>query len=67
MCRPMGLLVAMGTQHAATIASWLAQKLKLNREACYTAGLLQNIGELALLRALQGWLDDGGVLPLTEN
>jgi len=49
-------------QHAATIASWLAQKLKLNREACYTAGLLQNIGELALLRALQGWLDDGGVL-----
>ena len=29
---------------------------------CYTAGLLHNLGELALLRSLQDWLDTGGEL-----
>lgn len=49
-------------QRAAELAWWLAKNLRLDGESCYTAGLLQNIGELALLRALQGWLDGGEVL-----
>jgi len=47
----------------ANLARWLARQLKLDAELCYTAGLLQNIGELALLRSLQDWLDGGGELP----
>lgn len=46
----------------ARLASWLARQLKLDGELCYTAGLLQNLGELALLRSLQEWLDSGGAL-----
>ncbi|WP_028238988.1 HDOD domain-containing protein [Stutzerimonas azotifigens] len=49
-------------QRAAELALWLAQRLGLDGESCYTAGLLQNIGELALLRVLQDWLDAGGEL-----
>ncbi|MDA0427493.1 HDOD domain-containing protein [Stutzerimonas frequens] len=46
----------------ARLASWLARQLKLDVELCFSAGLLQNIGELALLRSLQEWLDSGGAL-----
>jgi len=49
-------------QRAARLAGWLARRLKLDVSLCYTAGLLHNLGELALLRSLQGWLDDGGSL-----
>ncbi len=52
-------------QRAAELAHWLAGKLKLDTEISYTAGLLHNIGELALLRSLQEWLDSGG--ELTED
>lgn len=50
---------ALGT---ARLANWLACQLKLDSELCFSAGLLQNIGELALLRSLQEWLDSGGAL-----
>ncbi|VXB11730.1 Histidine kinase [Pseudomonas sp. 8AS] len=49
-------------QHSAELAFWLAGRLGLDAELCYTAGLLHNIGELALLRCLQDWLDAGGEL-----
>jgi len=47
---------------AAKLAGWLARRLKLDASLCYTAGLLHNLGELALLRSLQNWLDNGGEL-----
>lgn len=53
-------------QRAARLAGWLARRLKLDVSLCYTAGLLHNLGELALLRSLQGWLDDGGCLDDAE-
>nr|WP_272890644.1 HDOD domain-containing protein [Stutzerimonas stutzeri] len=46
----------------ARLAHWLARQLKLDSELCFSAGMLQNIGELALLRSLQEWLDSGGAL-----
>lgn len=49
-------------QRSAELARWLAVELGLDAELCYTAGLLHNIGELALLRSLQDWLDAGGEL-----
>lgn len=49
-------------QHCADLAHWLAGELQLDAELCFTAGLLHNIGELALLRSLQDWLDAGGTL-----
>lgn len=49
-------------QRSAELARWLALELRLDAELCYTAGLLHNIGELALLRSLQEWLDAGGEL-----
>ncbi|MDX5372322.1 MAG: response regulator [Pseudomonadaceae bacterium] len=47
---------------SAELAHWLAAQLRLDYELCYTAGLLHNIGELALLRSLQDWRDAGGAL-----
>lgn len=49
-------------QRSAEVAHWLASQLSLDAELCYTAGLLHNVGELALLRSLQDWLDAGGNL-----
>ena len=49
-------------QQCAELAHWLAAQLRLDHELCYTAGLLHNIGELALLRSLQDWLNLGGEL-----
>jgi len=55
--------IAAYAQGTASMAEWLARRLKLDAELCYTAGLLHNIGELALLRSLQDWLDSGGEVP----
>ena len=49
-------------RRSADLAHWLAVELKLDAELCYTAGLLHNLGELALLRSLQDWLEAGGEL-----
>ncbi|WXL26011.1 HDOD domain-containing protein [Ectopseudomonas mendocina] len=49
-------------QDSAELANWLAEDQKLNTDLCFTAGLLHNIGELALLRSLQDWVDAGGEL-----
>ena len=49
-------------RRSADLARWLALELRLDAELCYTAGLLHNLGELALLRSLQDWLDAGGEL-----
>jgi len=49
-------------RRSADLARWLALELKLDAELCYTAGLLHNLGELALLRSLQDWLEAGGEL-----
>jgi HD-like signal output (HDOD) protein len=62
-------LAALAWQQArrsAELARWLAAELKLDAELCYTAGLLHNIGELALLRSLQDWLEAGGTLSNDE-
>lgn len=47
-------------RRSAELARWLALELKLDAELCYTAGLLHNLGELALLRSLQDWQEAGG-------
>lgn len=47
---------------SAELARWLAGELNLDAELCFTAALLHNIGELALLRSLQDWQDAGGTL-----
>lgn len=49
-------------RRSAELARWLATELKLDAELCYTAGLLHNLGELALLRSLQDWQETGGEL-----
>lgn len=49
-------------QRSAELARWLAGELQLDAELCFTAALLHNIGELALLRSLQDWQDAGGTL-----
>lgn len=49
-------------RRSAELARWLATELKLDAELCYTAGLLHNLGELALLRSLQDWQEAGGEL-----
>ena len=36
--------------------------LNLDQERCYCAGLLHRLGDLALLRCLQEWLQAGGEL-----
>ena len=53
-------------QRSAELGYWLASELDLDAELCYTAGLLHNIGELALLRSLQDWQDAGGSLDNEE-
>ncbi|WP_043312064.1 HDOD domain-containing protein [Pseudomonas sp. ML96] len=53
-------------QRTAELAHWLAAQLRLDHELCYTAGLLHNIGELALLRCLQDWQEAGGSLANEE-
>ncbi|BAN45858.1 HDOD domain-containing protein [Metapseudomonas resinovorans] len=55
-------LVWQSAQRSAELGYWLASELELDAELCYTAGLLHNMGELALLRSLQDWQDAGGSL-----
>ncbi|WP_271104303.1 HDOD domain-containing protein [Pseudomonas tohonis] len=50
------------SQRSAELGYWMASELDLDAELCYTAGLLHNMGELALLRSLQDWQDAGGEL-----
>lgn len=53
-------------QRSAELAHWLAAQLRLDHELCYTAALLHNIGELALLRSLQDWQQGGRNLHDTD-
>ncbi|GLZ88700.1 response regulator [Metapseudomonas resinovorans] len=55
-------LVWQAAQRSAELGYWMASELELDAELCYTAGLLHNMGELALLRSLQDWQDAGGSL-----
>jgi len=50
------------SQRTAHYARTLAQMLKLDHERCHCAGLLRNLGDLAVLRCLQQWSLSGGVL-----
>jgi HD-like signal output (HDOD) protein/ActR/RegA family two-component response regulator len=50
------------SQRTASYAGTLARMLELNYERCYCAGLLRNLGDLAVLRCLQEWVLSGGVL-----
>ncbi|WP_044870909.1 HDOD domain-containing protein [Pseudomonas sp. LFM046] len=59
-------LVWQAAQRSAELGYWLASELELDAELCYTAGLLHNMGELALLRSLQDWQDAGGHLSNEE-
>ncbi|WP_437879555.1 HDOD domain-containing protein [Pseudomonas sp. LRF_L74] len=54
--------LAEAAMRGASLAAWLARRLGLDAELCFTAGLLHNIGDLAVLRSLQDWQDAGGVL-----
>lgn len=51
-------------QRCSELANWLARRLGLDAPLCQAAGLLHNIGELAVLRCLQAWVDQRG--PLEE-
>ena len=50
---PGGALYHCWTHNLATaiLSDWLARILHLDRDTCYTAGLLHDIGRLALLRS----------------
>ena len=48
--------------HTAEYGRTLARMLSLDQERCYCAGLLHRLGDLALLRCLQEWLQAGGAL-----
>jgi HD-like signal output (HDOD) protein/ActR/RegA family two-component response regulator len=50
------------SQRTANYAGTLARMLELNHERCHCAGLLRNLGDLAVLRCLQEWVLSGGVL-----
>jgi putative nucleotidyltransferase with HDIG domain len=74
---PGGPLHHCWTHNLATgiVSEWLARVLHLDRDACYTAGLLHDIGRLALLRGypekygrmLRRELDDDFDLLLAEK
>ena len=49
-------------QQAAELVSYLGSQVQAEVECCYTAALLHNIGELALVRSLQDGLQAGGRL-----
>jgi HD-like signal output (HDOD) protein len=50
------------SQRTADYAHWLAERLKVDAELCYTAGLLHRLGDLAVLRSLQDWRNAAGAL-----
>ena len=49
-------------EQVASIARVMAMTVNLSSATCYTAGILSRAGELALLRALQDFLNQGGEL-----
>ncbi|NWC94161.1 MULTISPECIES: HDOD domain-containing protein [unclassified Pseudomonas] len=50
------------SQRTADYARSLARMFDLDHERCYSAGILHRLGDLALLRCLQDWLQGGGEL-----
>ena len=52
--------------HTAEHARVLARRLKLDAERCYCAGLLHSLGDLAVLRCLEEWVQAGGTLSDAE-
>ncbi|WP_421552942.1 HDOD domain-containing protein [Pseudomonas yamanorum] len=50
------------SQRTADYARSLGRILDLDHERCYSAGILHRLGDLALLRCLQDWLQGGGEL-----
>lgn len=50
------------SQRTGDYARILARMLELNQERCFTAGLLQSLGDLAVIGCLQEWLLNGGKL-----
>ncbi|BAP42656.1 response regulator receiver [Pseudomonas sp. StFLB209] len=50
------------SQRTADYARILGRMLELNTERCFSAGLLQSLGELAVIGCLQEWLLHGGKL-----
>ncbi|HSC83881.1 MAG TPA: HDOD domain-containing protein [Pseudomonas sp.] len=57
---PFGQHIWQQSQCTAALAHCLALRLKADAERCYTAGLLHLLGDLAVLRSIQGWRDLGG-------
>ncbi|WP_394559925.1 HDOD domain-containing protein [Aquipseudomonas alcaligenes] len=55
------------SQRVAKLAHWLALLLGADGERCYTAGLLHLLGDLAVLRSIQDWCDQGGSDLTTEQ
>ncbi|MFJ5236020.1 HDOD domain-containing protein [Pseudomonas neuropathica] len=53
--------------HTAEYARTLARLLDLDQERCYCAGMLHRLGDLALLRCLQEWIQAGGELDEWEE
>ena len=50
------------SQRTADYARELAEEQGIDAERCYCAGLLHSLGDLALLRCLQDWINAGGDL-----
>lgn len=50
------------SQRTADYARLLADEQGIDADRCYCAGLLHSLGDLALLRCLQDWVNAGGVL-----
>lgn len=50
------------SQLTAEYARSMARSRELDQERCYCAGLLHNLGDLAVLRCLQEWVTAGGEL-----
>lgn len=50
------------SQRTADYARILGRMLELNTERCFSAGLLQSLGELAVIGCMQEWLFHGGKL-----
>jgi len=53
--------------HTAEYGRSLARLLDLDQERCYCAGMLHRLGDLALLRCLQEWIQAGGALDDQEE
>lgn len=53
--------------HTAEYGRTLARLLDLDQERCYCAGMLHRLGDLALLRCLQEWIQAGGELDELEE